>query len=567
MPQRLLRFKIGRTQDVRRRASRGSPTVRSTTLVQGTDHVQFNDGSFTVVGRDSHTHIHQHSHGTVVSLQSILVAIPNFRKIHQDMLAKATPGTGMWLLKGEKFSLWLEPNGDLKILWGSGIPGAGKTILATLVIDLLEALARESGSKICVAYVYIRYSDHVEMTVQRVLEVFVKQIVERRPDFLPVVQGAYAPHIQDDTQPTESQLLGLLRQLTDHVATTFVLDALDEAPVEIQLDLAKKLTSLNCKIFITSRPLRAIETHFPNAHRFAITAQEGDIDLLMEQKLEKNANLQELLEGLEGTFQEEILSAIKRNCGGMFLHASLQLDAVCRCLSVHDVKETLQQFPSEIEAAYAQTWTRILNQHPRYVYLAQKVLLWVLNAARSMTIEELQRAVAVSPDSHKFEPARMVPEATLLGLCHGLVVFEEESRLVRLVHYTAKKPLEEFMRDSFPKPHSLLAAVCIAHLADSGFQNTTIDSKEQLKKALQEDALLAYAHHAWAYHSQLSLDATSTASQLSKFVMYCQAFPVLVYHDFNTLQPLHVVALHRLPLSLVGLSDNVDTNCRTKQAI
>lgn len=125
-----------------------------------------------------------------------------------------------------------------------------------------------------------------------------------------------------------------------------------------------------------------------------------------------------------------------------FLHASLQLDALCHCLSTHDVEETLEQFPVKIEEVYAETWTRILDQHSRHVSLAKTILLWVINAQRSMTIEELQRAVAISPGNHTFEPARMVPEATILGICRGLIAVEEESRVVRLVRKHVPEMLE-----------------------------------------------------------------------------------------------------------------------------
>ncbi|KAH6887857.1 hypothetical protein BKA70DRAFT_71692 [Coprinopsis sp. MPI-PUGE-AT-0042] len=497
-------------------------------------------------------------------MESILQAIPNFCKIHQDMLAKATPGTGMWLLRGRRFSLWLEPNGDLKILWGSGIPGAGKTVLAALVIDILETMARESGRNLCVVYIYIRYSDRTEMTVRSALEVFVKQIVERHPDALPLVQGVYAQHVYDGTQPTESQLLGLLRQLTDHVATTFVLDALDEAPTGIQLDLVKAIASLNCKIFITSRPLKAVEEQFPGAHRFSITAHDGDIDLLIKKKLESSADLQGLFAKAGSSLREEVVGTIKRKCGGMFLHASLQLDAICHCLSIHDVQETLEQFPSEIEDAYAQTWSRILDQHPRHVSLAKALLLWVTYAERSMTIEELRSAVATSPASHKFEPARMVPEATLLGLCRGLIVLEEQTTLVRLVHYTARKPVEELLLESFPNPNSLLAAVCMTHLADCGFQNTTIDSEQALRQALDEDPLLAYAHDAWSFHAQSSLDDMAIASRLADFVIGCHAFPALISGNLDLLSPLHVVVFCQLPLSFAGPLNDGALNIVTK---
>jgi ankyrin repeat domain-containing protein 50 len=116
-----------------------------------------------------------------------------------------------------------------------------------------------------------------------------------------------------------------------------------------------------------------------------------------------------------------------------FLHASLQLDSICSCLSLHDVRQTLEAFPAQIEEAYRQTCIRIVHQDPKHVLLAKLVLLWVLNARRSMTIEELRHALATSPDTHVFEHARLVPEAMLIGVCRGLVTVEEESKRVRLV--------------------------------------------------------------------------------------------------------------------------------------
>ncbi|KAH6909937.1 hypothetical protein BKA70DRAFT_1425651 [Coprinopsis sp. MPI-PUGE-AT-0042] len=50
-----------------------------------------------------------------------------------------------------------------------------------------------------------------------------------------------------------------------------------------------------------------------------------------------------------------------------------------------------------------------------------------------MRVEELERAVATSPETHKFEASRLVSGATLMSLCRGLITVEEESQLVRLV--------------------------------------------------------------------------------------------------------------------------------------
>jgi c-di-GMP-binding flagellar brake protein YcgR len=80
---------------------------------------QFIGGTFNAM-RDVHNHYYGGNDSTT-AISRILQAIPNFRKIYQDMLSKATDGTGMWLLKSERFRVWLEPNGDIKIYWGSGM--------------------------------------------------------------------------------------------------------------------------------------------------------------------------------------------------------------------------------------------------------------------------------------------------------------------------------------------------------------------------------------------------------------------------------------------------------------
>ncbi|KAH6902979.1 hypothetical protein BKA70DRAFT_1155685, partial [Coprinopsis sp. MPI-PUGE-AT-0042] len=240
------------------------------------------------------------------------------------MISRATEGTGMWLLEGDKFRVWLEPNGNIKIFWGSGSPGAGKTLLASIVIKHLEALYPGPGAKTCICYVYFRYSDHLEVTVCNILESLVKQTLERHPGCRPVVDHTYAQHLREGTEPTEEQLLGLLQELTNSMSCTFyILDALDEAPTKVQLAVVRALASLNIKLFITSRPLKPLETHFPQAYTFAIAAQDVDLDLHITKGINESVELQCLLQA-SPSLRDEIFSTIKKNSGGMFLHASLQ---------------------------------------------------------------------------------------------------------------------------------------------------------------------------------------------------------------------------------------------------
>ncbi|KAH6889033.1 ankyrin repeat-containing domain protein [Coprinopsis sp. MPI-PUGE-AT-0042] len=549
-------------------AGHGSPSLRMTQMLPNAQGVHIQDSTLTVVGGDVNNHSVHYHYERPRDVWAILQSIPNFRNIYHDMLSKATLGTGMWLVKGDKFSVWLEPDGDIKIFWGSGIPGAGKTILASIVIQRLEALRKETDGKICVCYVYFRYSDRSKMTVRNVLETLAMQTLERHPDCLGLIEETYAQHLRERTEPTEEQLLALLCQLTKSMTATFyILDALDEAHTKIQLAVVKALASLNVKLFITSRPLKTVEANFPAANTFPIIAQDTDIDLHIAKGINESAELQRLLQD-DPELRDEIISTIKGNCGGMFLHASLQIDALGECLSAQDVTDTLKAFPSSIEDVYRQTWARISNESHKHASLAKAVLVWVLNASRSMTIDELERAVATSPDTHKFEPRRLVPETTLVSLCGGLIAVEEESRLVRLVHYTAKDTLEDLLHDTFPYPHSLLAAVCMTHLTDSGFQNTIINSEDEFRSVLEKDPLLAYVSEAWAFHAREELGSKDIRRRTAQFLTGVTAFPAFTSLDrswyFDILTAIQILGLYDLPLALIDDTAAGNPNLVTK---
>ena len=116
-----------------------------------------------------------------------------------------------------------------------------------------------------------------------------------------------------------------------------------------------------------------------------------------------------------------------------FLHASLQLQALRECTSRHDVEKALTNFPARIADVYVATWNRIESQPVSKASLARRVLLWVVYSTRSLTVEELRYAVAVSPDTLKFERTLLVPLDTLMSACCGLLVLEKETKVARLV--------------------------------------------------------------------------------------------------------------------------------------
>ncbi|KAH6901138.1 hypothetical protein BKA70DRAFT_710673 [Coprinopsis sp. MPI-PUGE-AT-0042] len=430
--------------------------------------------------------------------------------------------------------------------------------IRSIAINAVEAFARASATPISVGFLYIRYSDNVSCTVRDLLEVLVRQTVERHPASLPFCNKVYSRHIRENTEPSVEELFGLLKRFTSELTTRtfYFLDALDEAPSDVQLELLETLTSLNVKLFITSRPLKPLEARFPEACHFPIVAHESDLDVHIGKEMSRSMELQAIIADASPGLEGRITLAVKKKCSGMFLHASLQMQALRQCTNRHELNETLEDFPEKIADVYIKTWERIINQAggSLMVSLATKALVWVLYATRSLTVDELRHAVATCPDTHKLQPSRLAPVGTLLNVCCGLLVREQGTGLVRLVHYTVKPILRKLVLQSIPEPHTLLSAICMARLRDCGFQRSALASTQELDAALNSTPLLLYAYRAWSFHGRESMHDDVAKSRLLDFVQGCHAFPILPRErgTFDRFGPLHVIAAFDLPLSLVG---------------
>jgi hypothetical protein len=84
------------------------------------------------------------------------------------------------------------------------------------------------------------------------------------------------------------------------------LDALDEAPTHLQSDLLDRLSSLDAKVFITSRPLKLLEADLPQASCFTITAHDSDIELLIDKEIQRSPHLRVIINNGEPSLREAL---------------------------------------------------------------------------------------------------------------------------------------------------------------------------------------------------------------------------------------------------------------------
>ncbi len=73
---------------------------------------------------------------------------------HSDLLQKRQPGTCQWLLESKDFQNWL--NTTQKTLFCPGIPGTGKSVLTSVVVDHLVSSFQDDET-VCVAYIYLSF--------------------------------------------------------------------------------------------------------------------------------------------------------------------------------------------------------------------------------------------------------------------------------------------------------------------------------------------------------------------------------------------------------------------------
>jgi hypothetical protein len=85
----------------------------------------------------------------------------------------------------------------------------------------------------------------------------------------------------------------------------------------------------------------------------------------------------------------------------------------------------------------------------------------------------------------------------ILDVCAGLVVIENESQVIRIVHFTA----QEFFRRSpgslFPDADTQISKTCLAYLSFDVFRESLCISPEEIEARPQLFPFLNYAAHHW----------------------------------------------------------------------
>lgn len=117
-----------------------------------------------------------------------------------------------------------------------------------------------------------------------------------------------------------------------------------------------------------------------------------------------------------------------------------------------------------LNRAYDDALERIKSQLADDARLALRALSWITFAKRQLTIDEICHAFAVEPDDEDLDPDNILDINDIVSVCAGLVVVDEESQIVHLVHYTTQVYLEK-LPDWSSNANMDIAQTCLHYLS------------------------------------------------------------------------------------------------------
>ncbi|KAF2738331.1 hypothetical protein EJ04DRAFT_588089 [Polyplosphaeria fusca] len=269
-----------------------------------------------------------------------------------------TPTTGNWFLHSDLFKDWRQSPGSIMRL--TGIPGSGKTVLCSSIIEELTEW-RAERKDIIICHYFFDFAAQESQTVGAFVRSLLALIVVQGLVIPGAISNMYQRHHDGFQPPNDHNLLKMLHSLLKEVSETYVVvDALDEC---------KELTHLleafdeigawhlpNVHILATCREDREIEETFTGLHSTHVSLDEAvleDVHLYVNAALKKDRRLKRW----PTKVQADISAALMRQAGCMFRLAKCQVDIIKTCFTLSELQKAMSSLPNTLDETYA----RILN--------------------------------------------------------------------------------------------------------------------------------------------------------------------------------------------------------------
>ena len=370
------------------------------------------------------------------------------------------PGTCEWVETHVKYQSWLRSERGL--LWISGGPGKGKTMLSIHLSKRLEEATRQLenlGQKCLVTYFFCDNKQQTRNTATSVLRGLLYLMLKQDASLMSPLLETWK--IQDQRLFEESafeSLWGVFTRIiqASSMSTLYaVIDGLDECDQKSLQLLLKKFRQLyrspspvgKVKLLVISREypddLPGLLHIFPHIRLDPDSTEEVNNGI----KLYISTKVNELAEMPHKNYSQELRQLVKRalldRADGTYLWVSFVVQDL-EAKSASEVEECLEDLPRGLDEIYERMLIQI---PPKHRVITRKILLWLLFAKRALFIEEL--AYAIGAEASRTMKLYDIMRDYIRQCGHFANLAEYK---VTLVHQSAK----DFLIQRRPDPRAAL---------------------------------------------------------------------------------------------------------------
>ncbi|KAI9772207.1 MAG: hypothetical protein M1839_002525 [Geoglossum umbratile] len=406
---------------------------------------------------------------------------------HNIAVRKREPKTGVWFLESDDFHSWMRSCG---FLWLHGIPGCGKTVLCSTIIEAVKEVCLADATQ-KLAYFYFDFRDTEKQDVAVLLRSLIRQLCAGESDFPQVVETIYNRYKTPGHEPTVEELTSTLFSIIDGLRKEIyiIMDALDEYPANAAksnrqelLDQIKRMIehkSERLHILATSRNEHDIRLTLGTPAAGGISIQSSNVDVDIGMYIRTRLAEDPMLKLLPSNAKVNIEAKLGEGAHGMFRWAFCQLETLRSCRNRRAVQEALKALPRTLD----ETYERILMDIAKDDFdkeAAQLILQWLAFSERPLTLQEVAEAAILKPGDCPINlEERLFDPLVVLQICRGLVSLsrekvniygpETECDIVRIAHFSVK---EYLMSDrstsaffiSAESAHNHIGKCCISYL-------------------------------------------------------------------------------------------------------
>ncbi|KAI0010504.1 hypothetical protein F4779DRAFT_577169 [Xylariaceae sp. FL0662B] len=448
---------------------------------------------------------------------------------------------GRWLLNDSRFQKWFNPNQCLSpLLWINGIPGAGKTILASAIVDQVRSVTNTST-----AFFYCKHGDPSRNTFVSIARSLLAQLLTQNDHLLQILyeKASMSGEIVLTSKAIAKDLLHIA--LNNCRIAYVVLDGLDECDRNDRKDIA---TWFQSEVQLPPGNIGAIRCLFLSQDDGIARKDLGAIPSIKIMPSDIKHDLvafarvwHERIETKFGKLKDNINigNIIHARAQGMFLFAKL----LAEYLFSQSSRETLLQelnpakLPVKLDDAYGRILHRIGENRPQDLTReVWKILSWVACAPRPLRWREIQAVVSLDIENQDVNHERRLLDSPK-DLFASLVELQPDDT-VELIHSTARDYL---IRSNVVAPSKTHFSLALATIGFLGFPE--IDSarnKDDVENDVLEGrlALYDYASVCWPIHLQASFPCHDESENLPTLIETLEAFVDL--HWSNTMTSLVV---------------------------